>query len=199
MNEMTAPSCPGCHFRCQLDRYQCGRGARFFAQWQETGEVPQRHGHPGPPPGKEPSPDQRLMFELNIVAHAMQMQREQQAETELLASLAAHEGSSTGHVLEKRARLQPGTFGAAIGQLEHDGLVERCDLGQFHDAFCITDAGKARLSELEAARTAANEEFLSPLSAEERDQLAALLGKLLAPAHARAHGHGHGAHGHGRK
>lgn len=180
----SAPPCPGCHFQCRLDRYQCGRGGRLYAAWQETGEVPKRR--PMPPKGHKPSDDMRIMFGINILSNVLQMQREKSPDTEILAALMGHEGTSTGRVIEQRARLKSATFCKAITKLEEEGSIERCDLGQYQDAFRITDVGRARLSELEATRDATNQELLAPLSTEERAEFAELIGKLLAPGREKA-------------
>lgn len=36
------PTCPGCHFGCTLDDYQCARGGRFYEKWQAGEEIPVR-------------------------------------------------------------------------------------------------------------------------------------------------------------
>lgn len=43
-----APTCPGCHFGCALDDYQCGRGRKFLAMWHNGEAIPERRG-PGMP------------------------------------------------------------------------------------------------------------------------------------------------------
>ena len=44
MNATTqeAPKCPGCHFGCSLDRYQCARGKGLHAKWLAGEEIPER-------------------------------------------------------------------------------------------------------------------------------------------------------------
>ena len=51
------PTCPGCHFGCQLDDYQCARGERLFGQWCNGEEIPERR-MPGPG-GAQPAGNRR--------------------------------------------------------------------------------------------------------------------------------------------
>lgn len=51
---MEARTCPGCHFGCDIEDYQCARGEKLHARWVETGELPERRG-PGHGPGANPA------------------------------------------------------------------------------------------------------------------------------------------------
>ena len=49
--------CPGCHFECMLEKYQCGRGKEFYDLAAAGGEVPVRRGPMMTPSERAARPD----------------------------------------------------------------------------------------------------------------------------------------------
>ena len=78
-------------------------------------------------------------------------------------------------------RLRPQSVSETLGKLVAAGLVERRQSARDKRIFNIflTDVGRDRVTELIENRPDFAAEFLSPLSDEEKDQLAELLGKLV--------------------
>lgn len=135
---------------------------------------------PGPPAGHEPDTTQQLAFGLNILANVLQERRARNAEGEILGALVGHGGLASRQLLASRVRIDAEKFDAALDALEAGGLVERSSYEHIADAVRLTDAGRVKMPEVEAEHEAANEEFLAPLSEEERAQFAGLVFKLLA-------------------
>ena len=78
-------------------------------------------------------------------------------------------------------RLRPQSVSETLGKLVAAGLVERRQSARDKRIFNIflTDEGRDRVTELIEDRPDFAAEFLSPLTDEEKDQLAELLGKLV--------------------
>ena len=78
-------------------------------------------------------------------------------------------------------RLRPQSVSETLGKLVAAGLVERRQSARDKRIFNIflTDVGRDRVTELIENRPDFAAEFLSPLTDEEKDQLAELLGKLV--------------------
>jgi DNA-binding MarR family transcriptional regulator len=91
-------------------------------------------------------------------------------------------GPSSQAVLGRRSGIHLSDVVAALNELERDGFVSRSPdaADRRRNVVAITDAGRARLAELEEHVTAVQEELLAPLAADERAQLVALLTRLLA-------------------
>jgi DNA-binding MarR family transcriptional regulator len=91
------------------------------------------------------------------------------------------EGAVTQHTLCKCMGMDPSSMVATIDELEAKGLVER--RRNPHDrrahALHVTDEGRATLSEGRKLARRAQDELLAPLDREEREQLHALLLKLV--------------------
>lgn len=173
------PTCPGCHFGCRLDRYQCGRGQGIYEKWVETGEVPERPAVP--PPILQLEVTDKLAFGMNILANVVQDQRSRRAEGEILCALMGHAGLASEQLIAARARLDSADFEKALKDLEAAGDIGRGACGHIRAAVWLTDSGRAKIPEAEAARRTDAETFLAPLSEDEREELDGLLFKLFDP------------------
>lgn len=77
--------------------------------------------------------------------------------------------------------IRPQSLSELLYKLEQDGLIERraCELDKRASLVFLSPIGRARIDAIREERRRFADEFLSPLSEEEKDQLAALLGKLI--------------------
>jgi DNA-binding MarR family transcriptional regulator len=89
--------------------------------------------------------------------------------------------------LSGRVAFDPATSGSVIGRLEAKGWVKReaDPLDKRRKLLWTTPAGEAMALEMKRAVTRAQLRIVGPLDAQERDQLAMLLAKLVA-GHERA-------------
>jgi len=98
----------------------------------------------------------------------------------LLASLA-EAGPSSQAELGRRSGIHLSDVVAALNELAADGYVRRSPdpADKRRNVVTLTDAGRSRLDVLEARVRAVQDEILAPLDAREREQLTALLRRLL--------------------
>lgn len=100
------------------------------------------------------------------------------------ATLAALEefGPASQAALSGRTDIHRSDLVSVINELAERELVERTPdpADRRRNVITLTAAGRRRLRKMEQLLTAAQEELLSPLSAPEREQLVALLGRLVA-------------------
>ena len=177
--------CPGCHFRCKLAHYQCGRGKEFFGMVAAGGELPERHGPLLTPSEREAAPgglpplNDRVMHGLNIAAARLRKRPAEPAERKILASLARGGSFMSLGILAKRAGLEREDLEAALAALQNDCLVVMDDEERTGRVARLTDAGAAQASTWKAERDAETAELLCALTDEEKETLAALLHKML--------------------
>ena len=194
--ERAIPTCPACHIGCQLTSWQCGRGKRICETWQETGKLPERgprgpkggagkpggaqggpQGKPGEPQGNA-TPQQRIVKGITFLPRAMKRCSGQSVADSVLTALSQRGGvaSTTLLVMETAmlgTKLQQGIDEAvAAGH----ATTEQADGTTYVH---LTEAGKTRVAEAREELKAANATFFECLSAEEQEQLAALLEKAL--------------------
>lgn len=95
-------------------------------------------------------------------------------------NVLAGEGAVTQHALCKAVGIDPSSMVATIDELEKRGLVERRrhPLDRRAHALHVTDAGHETLARGQVLAGEAQDELLSPLGAEEREQLHELLLRL---------------------
>lgn len=127
----------------------------------------------------------------------------------VLAMLAERDGLSPRD-LAALLRVQPPSLSELLDKLSRDGSIERRrhEEDQRMSAVFLTEKGRAMVDEVRQARKDAAEATLAGLTAEEQENLSALLDKLIASLEARdgepgacrrmgGHGHGHGRGRHG--
>jgi MarR family transcriptional regulator, lower aerobic nicotinate degradation pathway regulator len=97
-----------------------------------------------------------------------------------LASLA-ESGPASQADLGRRTALDRSDITATVNELAAGGLVERtADTGdRRRNVITITEAGRARLAQLDAITDGLQDDLLAPLSAAERAALAGLLRRVL--------------------
>ena len=100
---------------------------------------------------------------------------------QLVLKAVAELGPSSQRALSDALRIDRSVMVGLCDGLERAGLVRRERVAGDRRAYAVTltDAGRERLAVAERGAPALVETALAPLSAEERDQLAALLGRLL--------------------
>ncbi|WP_329125449.1 MarR family winged helix-turn-helix transcriptional regulator [Streptomyces sp. NBC_01465] len=83
--------------------------------------------------------------------------------------------------LGRTVRIDPKDMVAVVNELQQDGLVTRTPdpADRRKNAITVSAAGRRRLHRLEALGDAANDTLLAPLDAREREQLTALLAKIV--------------------
>ena len=93
------------------------------------------------------------------------------------------ETGTTQTALADKIGIRPQSLSELLTKLEADGFVTRTRDEEDKRATLVflTEAGKARAEEVAKERAAAAAEFLAPLTAEEKEQLVAILAKLKRP------------------
>lgn len=193
------PRCPGCHFGCNIEHWQCARGRGLHAQWLETGELPRRRrpGGPGGGPqggprggshggpqdgsrgGHSPfTPQQKVTRLLTILPKAMQRSCSDTPESRLLSSLQRREFYVSVHILSSDMGIPKTDILETAQSMQDAGLVEVVDENG-RPFVKATEAGQQRARTYAEQREEAMQEFLSPLSADELEQLAELMEKIL--------------------
>lgn len=91
-------------------------------------------------------------------------------------------GQASQAELGRRLMLDRSDMSALIDELESAGhaVRERDEQDRRRNVIRLTDAGTARLRELDVVADAVQDDLLAPLSAGERDELLALLQRLVA-------------------
>lgn len=94
------------------------------------------------------------------------------------------EGAITQHALCRSIGMDPSSMVAIVDELEAQGLVERRRNPQDRRAHAlhVTELGRTTLGQGRKLASQAQEELLAPLSQEERDELHALLLRLVMNA-----------------
>ena len=186
--EQKAPTCPGCHFGCAIDAFQCRRGEVFWGKWKAGEELPTRRG-PGsvrPPEGDmKLSSDDRIMHLLHIVGIALDDLANESGASEparrIVDCIMRQGKAASTFVIEGRTHLPVEEIEAQLGELAGQGLVtarETCADTTLHE---LTDSGLERARTWEAERKAGEARFLSVLSEDEKQQLHDLIFKILEP------------------
>lgn len=187
---MDAKVCPGCHFGCAIDGFQCGRGEKLHARWVETGELPERRRppHPGGQPGGRDGGrpaipvDDRIMHMLHIIGIALSDLADESGasapERRAIDCLMRHGGSASERIVEGRTHAEG--LDALFGELVERGLVKRRGF-EHATLYALTEQGLAQAKAWESERKATEAEFLGVLDDGEKEQLLALVMKLLEP------------------
>jgi MarR family transcriptional regulator, lower aerobic nicotinate degradation pathway regulator len=90
-------------------------------------------------------------------------------------------GAASQATLGRRLAIDGSDMVAVIGDLERDGLVDRCrdEEDRRRNVVRLTPAGERTLERLDARVEAAQDELLAPLSAAERSELRRLLTRVV--------------------
>lgn len=129
------------------------------------------------------------------------------AQKRVLAILKEKESISQRDLLEYLG-VRSASLSELLAKLEHNGLItrDREERDKRSHVITITESGRAAVADYEKERSEGEEAFFACLTAEERQQLASILGKLVQALdlesgqerHRGRHGHDehHGRHGH---
>ena len=177
--------CPGCHFRCKLVKYQCGRGKEFFEMAATGEQLPERRGPVLTPSERasmggagKPPVNGRVMHGLNVMGNVIKRELAEDPQRKVVQSLARGGSFMSLPILANRTHLAKEELRTVIDELvqaglvveereEHAGLVAR-----------LTDKGAGRAVAWRSEHDERVAEFLSPLTDEEKEQLATMLRKL---------------------
>lgn len=98
----------------------------------------------------------------------------------ILAALHEFGGSSQADLC-RRLGIDPGDAVTTLNNMESDGLLQRVPdpADRRRNIVCITNAGTARLHELDVLVNKAQDDLLAPFTPAERDTLAHLLRRLI--------------------
>ena len=185
---MPANTCPGCHFGCAIEEFQCARGEKLHARWVETGSLPERRG-PGQGPmrakdhkGPAFTVNDRLMHMLHIVGIALHDLADDSGSSDpdkrVLDCLIRHDLAASAKVVEGRTHLPNAQ--EALDAVVAQGFAAKRAHGET-TLYKLTETGLETARAWEAERKAAEAEFLGVLSDDEKDQLLALVTKVLEP------------------
>lgn len=191
----TPPLCPGCHFRCELNEYQCARGGKFFEKWKAGEEIPQRRG-PQPPaqdgedkskPAGRPAffnripVEARLKMLMGLFQNVVRERDEQGAKQRVAECILRQDGFAANGIITERTRLTDEQIQKEVETLQAEGVVQprtEPDGRVFHE---LTEEGKAQTEAWIEERQKADAELFANLSDEEKGQLESLLGKAFEP------------------
>lgn len=125
--------------------------------------------------------DTDLLKLLNDCEYYMHYRRPaHRGRLQVLRSLAS-DGALTQSELMARMDVKAGSMSELLGKMEEDGLIERrrgeSDRRQVY--VTITDAGREKMADIEAARKKKAKETFESLDSKEKEQLYVLLTKLL--------------------
>lgn len=95
--------------------------------------------------------------------------------------LLADEGDMIQSQLAARLEIRPQSLSELLSKAENEGFVIRrhSDKDKRQTMVSLTDTGKKRVEEFRTAQKKHAEEFLAPLSEEEKELLSAILNKLI--------------------
>lgn len=148
---------------------------------------PREETAPGEPEG-QPFPDMHKGFAHGTFGprsgpHLRGDRRPPLARERILRLIGETEPVSQTTLAEHLA-IRPQSLSEQLAKLENDGLILRTTSEQDKRVTLVslTEQGRQRAQEVEAARAEQSSAFLSPLSQEEREQLFLLLQKLLSRA-----------------
>lgn len=199
--------CPGCVRQCDLSSPSCPRG-EAFARGQQPDEMTSthspreghRHGAHGRPdefgrhdkPGERGSQhhlleaeqysalstEEKLGVQLRELGRMARFHMESSGGQGRILSILAWEGGMTQRALTEKLGIQPGSASEVIGKLERAGFIERSEneSDRRTSDIRLTDAGRAQTE----SESDEQPKLFSALSAEEQQQLLALLEKLTA-------------------
>ncbi len=184
--DLSSALCPGCHFRCKLARYQCGRGKRLYDIVAAGGELPSRQG-PTRILSSDASTDaaagaallnSRVLHGLSGVVKLVQGLHDSSDDRNPVLLLARSESFMCLPLLARRMQVKVSEIDAALDQAVQAGLIAVELDERVGNIACLTAAGAVEAAQLKAQRDARNEAFLSALSADEKETLVFLLRKL---------------------
>lgn len=193
-----APRCPGCHMGCSLDEPQCARGlTRFKPMWLNGEELPQRRrpggpggpggpaggpGGPGGPGGKAPTQEGKLAHLLvdvvpRVLGAALGGDRER-----VLSWLVRQEGGISYRIMSERTGVEPRALYRVLEELLAEELIVDDYSQRGAQFYWITPAGRRAAEQASEEQDRAITAAFSSLSSEEKQQLEALIAKILEGA-----------------
>ncbi|MEV0091001.1 MarR family winged helix-turn-helix transcriptional regulator [Streptomyces sp. NPDC050738] len=115
-----------------------------------------------------------------LVAEAFAQEGMRMAHHAVLTAVAAL-GPVSQAELGRTVKIDPKDMVAVVNELQQEGLVTRTPdpADRRKNAITVSAAGRRRLRRLEALGDAANDTLLAPLDAHEREQLTALLARVV--------------------
>ena len=140
-----------------------------------------RMAPPPPPPPEDQTADGRLLGLLRMTGHlALTRPGLRSGQYRLLSILSGGEPIAQRQ-LSDRLRIQPGSLSELVNKLEQAGAVTRQRIEQDRRACTvqITQEGMERLRRMQDSMDIDRSELLCALTDEEKEQLTALLQKLL--------------------
>ncbi|MGI6033607.1 MAG: hypothetical protein ACOX69_09345 [Coriobacteriales bacterium] len=174
-----APICPGCHFACKVDRYQCGRGHRFYQTWLEGGEVPARRPPQSKSPADELPLEKRIEHMLAVVPRVLRIQAHESFDDQVLLGIERHEGLAAVAIVSGELSANSAAVASAAANLQEKGLVATAAPREGAEMLQVTEKGRDYLEELNRRHAQTSERFFGVLSKDEREKLLELLEKTL--------------------
>ena len=182
-------TCPACHFRCQLVKYQCGRGKEFYDLAAAGEEIPERRGPmPTPseratcPDGKPPVND-RVIHAANILSNRLNDLKLETGDRKVVLALGRAGSFMTLPILAHRMMLSADELDPYLEEAQQNGFVALETDERGYRIACLTDSGLEQAAVWKAERDEENSAFLSELSEEEKEELVVLIRKLLGMRH----------------
>ena len=178
----TVPACPGCHFSCRIDRYQCGRGEAFHERWKAGEKLPERRmparggsdGNVNKPPAAA-----RIEHMLAVVPRVMRQRAGESGRERLLAALGRREGRAALGIVASELDTNVAGLRPAADALVAEGAAQMATTDAGVQMLALTGQGEVARAELDKRHRASRDAFLGAISPEDQERLADLLEKLL--------------------
>ena len=176
----------GCHkHEHEHKKHGCGHKGNRFSHYNEM------------------STNDKILAQMSKLTHSSHSILGGRGGQKRILHILSKEGSMTQRELTERLDIQPGSASEIIKKLEAAGYIVRTanESDRRTADISLTEAGKAQVQELGAERRSRLDELFSALSADEAEQLLALLEKLSSDwdtrckdekRHERAHHHKEG-------
>lgn len=191
--ENNVPTCPGCHFGCALDDYQCARGEGIYESWQAGEEVPERRmpgprggkpgggkrGRGGLPPFLNGNTAMGLWFLTGIMQRGLNGRIEQLGSSAVFKPIVQHEGAASLRIIASRAGLSEEAAFEQLQEAVEQGYVEEYEYADGTVFYRVTEAGSEAAQQAEEAKKETLEEYFSVISEEEQEQLLDLVKRVV--------------------
>lgn len=203
MNEHKNNICPCCPKGCDLSALQCSRGEEYL----KTGIIPEKEKHPHSHAQHrrsdyaEMGTDEKILLLLSKLGRMGHGAFDGKNSQNRILHILSKTSSVTQRELTEQLGIRPGSASEIIKKLESAGLITRqrnSEDGRTVD-ITLTDAGKARVEEINAQHGNASPALFESLNEEEKQQLLVLLEKLAQCWKDCFHGEGHDGHKHCRE
>ena len=168
--------CPLCEKHCPLGAPRCRKGEKYAQKISDEAAAPLELRQEPHPMG----PDEALLMQLRLCSRCLFRDTRYGGSRYRILALLHERGKIGQQEMQSLLGIKPGSLSELLAKLEKKGLIQRKknDVDKRNRDIVLTVAGQAWLRDHTNSGQNAQPVF-EALSAEEKDQLSALLDKLL--------------------